>query len=93
MSKRFRVRGNRARVFENKLNRQLQRIRRQVAQKQITKAKALTKGQSFIKTTHKELTAYFKKILADFGIPRTDIDLTDELNEAFEDWSKLVADM
>ena len=93
MSRRFRIRGNRARVFENKLNRQLQRIRRQVAKKQMTKAKALTKGQAHIKTTHKKVITYFKKVLKDFGITRTDLDLTIELDESLEEWATLVAEM
>jgi len=59
----------------------------------MTKAKALTKGQAHIKTTHKKVITYFKKVLKDFGITRTDLDLTIELDESLEEWATLVAEM
>lgn len=77
-------------AFENRLNGDLQKLRRQVAQGYISKRTAKIKGEQKLKTHFTKVNNWIKRTFKRKGVELPDLDFSDDLTEAIKEWEKLV---
>jgi len=95
MSSRLRLPAGTIKLFDKKLDRKLQNLRRQVSTHQITKGQAKDRGARILKAHGEELITFVRGYLRRKKVPRkfNVDDFIQETRETIESWNKIVDDM
>lgn len=85
----------RIKLFDKKLDRKLQNLRKQVSARRITKGQAKDRGARIIKTHGEELMRFVRGYLRRKKVPRkfNDDDFRQETRETITSWNNIVDDM
>jgi hypothetical protein len=91
----LRLPAGRIKLFDRKLDRQLQNLRKQVSSKRITKGQAKDRGARIIKAHGEELIRFVRAYLRRKKVPRkfNNDDFRKETKETITSWNKIVDDM
>lgn len=91
----LRLPAGRIKLFDRKLDRQLQNLRKQVSSKRITKGQAKDRGARIIKAHGEELVRFVRAYLRRKKVPRkfNNDDFRKETRETITSWNKIVDDM
>lgn len=91
----LRLPAGRIKLFDRKLDRQLQNLRKQVSSKRITKGQAKDRGARIIKAHGEELIRFVRAYLRRKKVPRkfNNDDFRKETRETITSWNNIVDDM